>query len=132
MPCIWKPEGKCSYRYGATPHNKGAFTYPRFMPCIWKPEGKCSYRYGATPTIKVLNLPTAYAMYMEAGTHGLCHVYGNRRKNVVTAMVLLPTIKVLLPTHGLCHVYGNRRENVVTAMVLLPKIKVMQLLIWCH
>ena len=48
MPCIWKPEGKCSYRYGATPHNKGAFTYPRFMPCIWKPEGKCSYRYGAT------------------------------------------------------------------------------------
>ena len=84
------------------------------------------------PTIKVLNLPTAYAMYMEAGTHGLCHVYGNRRENVVTAMVLLPTIKVLLPTHGLCHVYGNRRENVVTAMVLLPKIKVMQLLIWCH
>ena len=24
MPCIWKPEGKRSYRYGATPHNKGA------------------------------------------------------------------------------------------------------------
>ena len=49
MPCIWKPEGKCSYRYGATPHTKGAFTCPRFMPCIWKPEGTCSYRYGATP-----------------------------------------------------------------------------------
>ena len=41
------------------------------------------------PTIKVLNLPTVYAMYMEAGG-----------KNVVTAMVLPPTIKVLinLPT----------------------------------
>ena len=37
------------------------------MPCIWKPEGKCSNRYGATPKLKVLNLPTAYAMYMEAG-----------------------------------------------------------------
>ena len=60
-------------------------------------------------------------------THGLCHVYGNRRENVVTAMVLLPTIKVLLPTHGLCHVYGNRSENVVTAMVLPPTIKVLNL-----
>ena len=51
------------------------------MPCIWKPEGK---NVVATmvlpPTIKVLNLPTVYAMYMEAGG-----------KNVVTAMVLLPT-----------------------------------------
>ena len=40
------------------------------------------------PKLKVLNLPTVYAMYMEAGG-----------KNVVTAMVLLPKLKVLnLPT----------------------------------
>ena len=40
------------------------------------------------PKIKVLNLPTVYAMYMETGG-----------KNVVTATVLLPKLKVLnLPT----------------------------------
>ena len=53
-------------------------------------------------------------MYMETGG-----------KNGVTATVLLPKLKVLLPTHGLCHVYGSRRENVVTAMVLLPTLKVL-------
>ena len=53
--------------------------------CIWKPEGKnVVTAMVLPPTIKVLNLPTVYAMYMEAGG-----------KNVVTAMVLLPTIKVL-------------------------------------
>ena len=62
------------------------------MPCIWKPEGKCSYRYGATPKIKMLNLPTVYSMYMEAVGKKCSYRYGATTQNkgdAVTDMVPL-------------------------------------------
>ena len=38
------------------------------MPCIWKPEGKnIVTAMMLLPKLKVPNLPTVYAMYMEAG-----------------------------------------------------------------